>query len=67
MVSFPVDHIALAGGPTEVLVDWGHRTTPILSPANLCHSVPSRHVFLDFKSLSIDECSHMRAQSLCLM
>ena len=23
----------ISGGPTEVLVDWGHRTTLILSPA----------------------------------
>ena len=25
-------HLALSGGPTEVLVDWGHRTTLISSP-----------------------------------
>ena len=33
IVSFPVDHhLSLFGGPTEVLVDWGHRTTLISSP-----------------------------------
>ena len=29
----PDHHIAPSGGPTEVLVDWGHRTTLISSPA----------------------------------
>ena len=29
----PDHHIEISGGPTEVLVDWGHRTTLISSPA----------------------------------
>ena len=29
---FSVDHIEISGGPAEVLVDWGHRTTLISSP-----------------------------------
>ena len=29
----PDHHIEISGGPTEVLEDWGHRTTLILSPA----------------------------------
>ena len=33
MASLPVEHhLALSGGPTEMLVDWGHRTTLISSP-----------------------------------
>ena len=28
----PDHHLALSGGPTEDLVDWGHRTTLISSP-----------------------------------
>ena len=29
----PDHHLALSGGPTVVLVDWGHRNTLISSPA----------------------------------
>ncbi len=29
----PDHHVEISGGPTEVLVDWGHRTTLISSPA----------------------------------
>ena len=28
----------ISGGPTEVLVDWGHRTTLISSPVNVSPS-----------------------------
>ena len=28
----PDHHVEISGGPTEVLVDWGHRTTLISSP-----------------------------------
>ena len=31
----PDDHIGLSGGPTEFLVDWGHRTTSISNPGCL--------------------------------
>ena len=30
----PDHHVEISGGPTEVLVDWGHRTTLISSPGS---------------------------------
>ena len=35
----PDHHVEISGGPTEVLVDWGHRTTLISSP--VCITSPS--------------------------
>ena len=40
MFSRPPDHhIEISGGPTEVLVDWGHRTTLISSPGHDWHFI----------------------------
>ena len=56
----PDQHISLFGGPTEDLVDWGHRTTLILSPVlghlskriNICYAFET--VFSnDFKTDNI--------------
>ena len=65
----PDHHLALSGGPTEVLVDCGHMTTLISSPAFLLHVVSYNITPPQFRSsyLLVSTHFHLPCSHYCLL